>query len=56
MSKRPPRKKKLEEVNEVVHVIELDNKKEKKDFVMSNIGLKVEMRYIVVIPVRQWVK
>ena len=41
MSKRPPRKKKLEEVNEVVHVIELDNKKEKKNFVMSDIGLGI---------------
>ena len=46
MAKRPPRKKKLEEVNEEVHVIDpVDNKKEKKDFVMSDIGLKVDEIY-----------
>lgn len=46
MAKRPPRKKKLEEVNEEVHVIDpVDNKKEKKDFVMNDIGLKVDEIY-----------
>ena len=46
MAKRPPRKKKLEEVNEVVHVIEpVHNKKEKKDLVMSDIGVKVDEKY-----------
>ena len=41
MAKRPPRKKKLISNEEEVHVIELDNKKEKKDIVMSDIGLGI---------------
>jgi DNA modification methylase len=41
MAKRPPRKKKLISNEEEVHVIEPDNKKEKKDIVMSDIGLEI---------------